>query len=67
MIVKKVWLQVSQSGLGPEWTREGFYLFGIVPLYIRDCGPLGIDAPKILWKHHIDTATFTERTRALSQ
>lgn len=38
MIVKKVWLQCRPGGLS-EWEREGWYLFGIVPLYIRDNGP----------------------------
>ncbi len=35
MIIKKVWKQRSRGGL-VEWYREGWYLFGIVPLYIRD-------------------------------
>lgn len=38
MIVKKIWLQRSFGGLR-EWQREGWYLFGIVPLYVRDTGP----------------------------
>lgn len=37
MIIKKIWLQ--RRRIGTEWTREGWYLFGILPLYIRDMGP----------------------------
>lgn len=38
MIVKKKWLQVRYGG-SLEWPREGWYLFGFIPLYIRDLGP----------------------------
>lgn len=38
MIIKKVWLQTRFGGVG-EWEREGWYLFGFLPLYIRDTGP----------------------------
>lgn len=35
MIVKRVWEAVKSGGL--LWkVREGWFLFGIVPLYIRD-------------------------------
>lgn len=37
MIVKKIWYQTRKGGL-PEWQREGWYLFGFIPLYIRDMG-----------------------------
>ncbi len=36
MIIKKVWLQVSTNNAWREWKREGWYLFGVIPLYIRD-------------------------------
>ena len=35
MIVKKMWNQKSAGGIY-SFVREGWYLFGIVPLYIRD-------------------------------
>ncbi len=35
MIVKRVWKQTSQGGL-VSWYREGWYLFGFIPLYVRD-------------------------------
>lgn len=38
MLVKKVWLEVRKNGL-VEWERQGWYLFGLIPLYIRDMGP----------------------------
>ena len=38
MIIKRVWLQVAEGGLR-EWRREGWYLFGVLPLYIRDIDP----------------------------
>lgn len=37
MIVKKIWMEVR--GSGPEWAREGWYLFGVIPLYIKDKSP----------------------------
>lgn len=37
MVIKRVWLEVGKHG--QEWKRAGWYLFGIVPLYIRDEGP----------------------------
>jgi hypothetical protein len=37
MIVKKIWMQSRIRG--PEWMREGWYLCGFIPLYIRDVGP----------------------------
>lgn len=33
MIVKRVWMETRG---GAEYRREGWYLFGIVPLYLRD-------------------------------
>ncbi len=36
MIIKKVWVQVRDGGLPHEWYREGWYLFGFLPLYVRD-------------------------------
>lgn len=38
MIIKKIWLQRRNGGLN-EWQREGWYLFGFLPLYVRDSGP----------------------------
>ncbi len=35
MIVKKKWVHVGDK-FGTSWTREGYYLFGILPLFIRD-------------------------------
>ncbi len=35
MIVYRRWLQQSPTG-ALEWEREGWYLFGLVPLLIRD-------------------------------
>jgi hypothetical protein len=40
MIVKKKWLQKSRGGM-LEWPREGWYLFGVIPLYVRDCRERG--------------------------
>lgn len=48
MIVKKIWRAVwkdrsSFDGGGRhrtiKWRREGWFLFGVVPLYIRDAEP----------------------------
>lgn len=38
MLIKKVWIARRKTALGSyrEWIREGGYLFGIIPLYIRD-------------------------------
>ena len=40
MIVKKVWVEQQKLGryveLGNVFQREGWFLFGIIPLYIRD-------------------------------
>ena len=38
MIKKVVWLQAKGA---VEWQMEGWYLFGLLPLYVRDCGPRG--------------------------
>lgn len=35
MIVKKIWVH-SGDKFGTSWTREGYYLFGFIPLFIRD-------------------------------
>lgn len=40
MITKRVWLQTAHGGR-LEWQREGWYLFDLIPLYIRDCTPRG--------------------------
>lgn len=40
MIIRKMWLQSIKNG-GPEWIREGWYLFGFIPLYIQDLAPRG--------------------------
>lgn len=38
MIIYKTWLQSK----GPvEWQRDGWYLFGFLPLLVRDLGPRG--------------------------
>lgn len=39
MIIKKVWIERKTFKSTGEWQREGWYLFGIIPLYIRDSGP----------------------------
>ena len=36
MIVKKMWLEHYGNR---EWAREGWYLLGFLPLYIRDMAP----------------------------
>ncbi len=41
MIVKRVWLQTSTRYRGgvcgtASWYRHGWYLFGFIPLYVRD-------------------------------
>lgn len=38
MIVKKIWIQQDKYKLR-EWAMEGWYLFGFIPLYIRDLTP----------------------------
>lgn len=38
MIVKRVWIQQAAYG-ATEWGMEGWYLLGIMPLYIRNLGP----------------------------
>lgn len=38
IIVKKRWLEARRGGL-IEWMREGYYLFGFIPLYVRDLQP----------------------------
>lgn len=36
MLIKRLWIECC----GPtEWHREGWYLLGILPLYIRDLQP----------------------------
>jgi hypothetical protein len=43
MIVKKTW-HAHTSGGGSQWIKEGWFLFGFIPLYIRDATvrPYGI-------------------------
>ena len=37
MIVHKFWKASRGSGyLRDQWLREGWFLFGFIPLYIRD-------------------------------
>lgn len=36
MIMKIVWLEYRG---GVEWERSGWYLFGLLPIYIADNGP----------------------------
>jgi hypothetical protein len=38
MIVHRHWLQTSWDGKH-TWDREGWYLLGLLPLYVRDNGP----------------------------
>lgn len=38
MIIKRIWLRSVGSR---EWTLEGWFLLGFIPLYIRDCAPRG--------------------------
>ena len=39
MIVKKTWKQLDH---GHVWLREGWYLFGILPLFIHDVTSRGV-------------------------
>jgi hypothetical protein len=45
MIVYKQWIVRVRykhfSGVKDEWAREGWFLFGFIPLYIRDLSPRG--------------------------
>jgi hypothetical protein len=36
VIIKRVWLESTAKR---EWRREGYYLLGIFPLYLRDVDP----------------------------
>jgi hypothetical protein len=38
MLTKRRWLQCKGY---VEWEREGWYLFGFIPLFIRDLGLRG--------------------------
>lgn len=38
MITKRVWAQEGTNGKG-SFMREGWYLFGVLPLYVRDMEP----------------------------
>jgi hypothetical protein len=38
MIVKRIWRRRSPAG-SQEWMLEGWFLFGLLPLYIRDLEP----------------------------
>lgn len=40
MIVKKCWFHRSVGNR--SWPREGWFLFGVVPLYVRDLEPRGV-------------------------
>lgn len=40
MLTKRVWIQTSHRGLR-QWHREGWFLFGIIPIYVRDLQPRG--------------------------
>lgn len=45
MIVKKVWTKKFYSKLNPHRVREtqdmeGWYLLGLIPLYVRPTGPV---------------------------
>jgi hypothetical protein len=40
MIIKKIWLRSAPSST-LEWHQEGWFLFGILPLYVRDMTPRG--------------------------
>lgn len=58
---------------GPRFGSMGIeFWFGRLTFHWQDdgwmgaCGPLGLDAPKIIWKHQIDSADFKARSRALS-
>jgi hypothetical protein len=35
MIVKKIWT-TREDGGSAKWQREGWFLFGFIPLYVRD-------------------------------
>ena len=38
MLVHKLWKARRKNGyhIEDEWIREGWFLFGLIPLYIRD-------------------------------
>lgn len=38
MIRYKIWIQGRRSR---EWRMDGWFLFGFIPLWIRDCAPRG--------------------------
>lgn len=38
MIVKNRWI-LTHHFESQKWVREGWYLFGIIPLYLRDVTP----------------------------
>jgi hypothetical protein len=35
MIIHKMWRVKGKTYSGDVWTREGWFLFGFVPLYIK--------------------------------
>jgi hypothetical protein len=40
VIQKKMWLQSAiTKGKYREWSMEGWFLFGFIPLYVRDTAP----------------------------
>jgi hypothetical protein len=38
MVIKRVWIEEADCG-GWGSRREGWFLFGIIPLYVRDMEP----------------------------
>jgi hypothetical protein len=37
VIIKRMWTESSSNyATAPTWIREGWYLFGFIPLYVRD-------------------------------
>jgi hypothetical protein len=51
MIVHKTWIAANKfygrglkrrDNAGKQWQREGWYLFGLIPLYVRDVTQRGV-------------------------
>jgi len=40
MISRRQWIQQNKIGTR-EWPMEGWYLFGFIPLFVRDLGSRG--------------------------
>lgn len=36
MIIHRMWIEFKGS---TEWVRNGYYLFGFIPLYLSDSSP----------------------------